>query len=341
MKKKERNPLFAEITLAEDSNKSEVQLLRTGKFTHWCEEILEITKDTLLSLKRNFDGNVKRTKLAIDYFHASHQEAAGWITEVVLKNDNTELWVNVEWTERAKEKILSKEIRYLSVDFSINYIDNETKIEYGATLNGGGLTNRPFVKGMNPVLSEYMHRFDKNGINPETINNGSTKLQTKEKENTMNMTDLKKEIVVLSEADKKEIGAMLGLEPKDVKLSEENDSLKAENKKLSEKVVAQEKEAEFTVLLSDGKAVPAQKVAYMAGNMAEFVKLAVAVNLKAEGSGNPKLEDKKLEPKTAEEAEEKVIKLSVEKLKADENLSEAQAYSQVLNENPELEKLIG
>lgn len=341
MKKKEEiNKQFAEINLAEDSDISEVQLLRAGKFDYYGEP-LDITADTLKNMKKNFDKKVLKSDLAIDYFHASHAEAAGWITEVVLKNKDTELWVLVDWTDKAKEKILAKEVRYLSVDFEWNYIDNETRVQHGATLKGGGLTNRPFVKGMNPVLSEFMHKFDKNEIKPETIINGSKKLQTTEKENDMTLSEIKQAIVILSDDEKKEVGTMLGLEAKDIKLSEENVSLKEDNKKLTKQLEDQKKEAEFSVLMSEGKAVPAQKDAYLKDDMAEFVKLAVKVNLEAEGSGNPKLEDKKTDPKTAEEAEDKVIKLSAEKRKADENLSEAEAYSQVLSENPELEKLIG
>lgn len=327
---------------------SEVQLLRAGKFTQYDGCVLEITPDMLRNMKRNFDANVKKVKLAVDYFHMSHAEAAGWISEVLLKEGDNQLWLKVEWTEKAKEKILSKEILYLSADFDLDYTDNETGQKHGATLNGGGLTNRPFVKGMAAVLSESTFApFDKNGLETDDNSNSPKKISRKPEEAIMNFSDLKKEIVVLSEAQKSELGELMGLAPKDVKLSEENASLKTqlaakdqEAKTLSEQLATQKKEAEFSVLLSDGKAVEAQKAAYMSGNMSEFVKLAVAVNLSESGTGAPKIVDKSGEPKTAEEAEAKVEKLAEEKRAADKNLSVQASISAVLSEHPNLKKLI-
>ena len=40
----------------------------------------------------------------------------------------------------------------MSPDFTFNYVDNETLNEYGPTLFGAGLTNRPVIKNMEPVI---------------------------------------------------------------------------------------------------------------------------------------------------------------------------------------------
>jgi phage I-like protein len=147
---------LCEIKFADEvKDISKIQVLRAGKYKYWDDSTLEITTDMLRNMKKNFDSNVLKIDCAIDYFHNSFAEAAGWIKAIMLENSDTELWAEVEWTEEAKEKILSKEIRYVSADFNMNYKDNETGIEHGVTLNGAGLTNRPFVKGMNPILSEF------------------------------------------------------------------------------------------------------------------------------------------------------------------------------------------
>lgn len=337
---------LSEIKFEESgSDISKVQLLRAGKYSQWDGASLEITTSMLREMKINFDSNVRKVDCAIDYFHNSYAEAAGWIKEIILENSDTELWCVVEWTDAAKEKILSKEIRYLSADFTMKYVDNESGQEYSVVLNGGGLTNRPFVKGMNPILDELSAGIDKN---PEKIDDIRRILfnNTDKGTSDMNFEDLKKAIVTvnLSDEQKKEVARLIGLDGKEVKLSEENLSLKAlldaEKKnaeKLSDENKALKKEAEFNVLLSDGKVVPAQKDAFMKGDMAEFVKQAVVVNLSASGSGVP---SQAAEPKTKEEAEDKVIKLAEEKQKATAGLSVSDAISAVLSENPALKKLI-
>jgi phage I-like protein len=331
---------LSEILFANDTKDiSKVQLLRAG------ESSLEITTDMLRNMKKNFDSNVRKVDCAVDYFHNSFAEAAGWIKDVVLENSDTELWIAVDWTEAAKEKILSKEIRYLSADFDMNYKDNETGIEHGPTLNGGGLTNRPFVKGMNPILSEFSAIIDNS---PEKLDHIRRILFNTPKKGTeiMNFDDLKKALVSiqLSDDQKKEIARLMGIESKDVKLSEEVQVLKAtvaekdkEIVKLSDESKALKKEAEFAVLLSEGKAVPAQKEAYLTGNMAEFVKLSVPVNLSASGSGKG---DEGKEAKTAAEAEEKLQKFAEEKRKADPKLSIQESIGLALSENPDLKKLL-
>jgi hypothetical protein len=44
------------------------------------------------------------------------------------------------------------EYRYFSPEWTYSYIDTESGIDYGATLLAGGLTNRPFFKGMASVM---------------------------------------------------------------------------------------------------------------------------------------------------------------------------------------------
>jgi phage I-like protein len=131
---------------------SDVQVMRVG--TYYSDQYgkFEITKEVLLSMKNNFDQNVRGVDLAIDYKHDSEDIAAGWIKNIYLKNDNTELWATVDWTKNGQKVLSDKEFRYLSADFDFNYQHNETKEKHGPTLYGAGLTNRPFIKSMKPVV---------------------------------------------------------------------------------------------------------------------------------------------------------------------------------------------
>ena len=131
-----------------------VQLLRTGNFKYGGYGAFDITSDNLRQLKSNFDSNVRRVKIAVDYFHASYAEAAGWIEAIELRNADNELWITVDWTAEAVEKIMGKEIRYLSADMDFNYMDIESGVEFGCVLMGAGLTNRPYIKDMKAIISE-------------------------------------------------------------------------------------------------------------------------------------------------------------------------------------------
>lgn len=329
---------FHEIVLQDGEDFSEVQLMRTGKFKHPFMEDFEVTEDMFKSFKKNFDKNVKKLKLAFDYSHFSGEKAAGWFTKVTLKENNTELWVTIEWTPKGRQRILDKEFRYTSADFTTNYIDNETGKEFGPTLNGAGLTNRPFIKDMDVILSEIDLSDEKRNAILEIINDEPEKKESK----TMDPKEIKEYIATLSDDEKKEMGL---IEEKEVQLSDDEskaalEKSQAENRKLSDDLTKEKKDREFSVMLSEGKAVPKQKEAFMSGDMAEFVKLAVPVNLKGAGSGSDTPKDKDDEIKTFDDAADRVDALVTEKMEKNTDLTFSQASKIVLSENSDLEKIM-
>jgi len=332
----------------DDEKIRKVMLLRTGEF-EFMDATLEITSEMLRELKKNFDNDVKKNKLAVDFAHRSFDVAAGWIVDVILENSDTELFILVEWTEIGRKSVMDKEFRYLSADLNKNFRDNETGKSFGAVLNGAGLTNRPFVKGMDAIL----HDLD---VDPEKRQAIERILDDKpeEKEKTMKFSEIlaAAKDAQLSEAQAKELAEATGVKlateeptptpsPKnddDVELSEEGKELKEAN----DKITLMEKEKEFDVLLTEGKACPAQKEAYLKNDMAEYAKNQKDINLSAKGKGtgggDPAKTDKD-EPKTHEEAEDKVIELTQVRMKEDIKLSQSQANVIVLGENPKLAKL--
>lgn len=333
---------FAEIPLeGENPDISMVQLMRTGSFDYWSDgSKLEITPEMFRSFKANFDAKTLGVDIAIDYFHNSHNEAAGWIKELILKEGDTQLWLKVEWTDVAREKILSKEIRYLSADFTVDWKDSETGKMHGPTLLGGGLTNRPFLKKMSAILHDLTKIED--GTDDDSNSFGKPN-----EGNAMKLTDLIQHAVMLSDAEKRQLAEKMNLQLSDPAVEAENKDLRvklaekeSEVKTLSEKVASAEKEAEFNVLLSEGKAVPAQKDAYLKGDMKAFLAQAVSVNLDGKGSGEEPGKKAGADPKTAQEADERIAQLAEEMVAKNPKLSIVEAQRKVLSENLKLKELI-
>jgi len=249
------NPI--EIVLSEGSGvPAQVQIIRTGKFSHPFYGPFEITAEMLLSFKKNFDNKVRKVDCAIDFSHNSGAEAAGWIRDLLLLNEGTELHAIVDWTPAAKEKLAGKEFRYLSADFTEDYVDNETGKSYGPTLFGAGLTNRPFVKGMKPTIE----------------------LQEIQGDISMTLQEAQLEIKKLSEEKTK-------LEGDNKVLGEKVTTLEGEVKTMKEEKALSEKKAAFAKLLSEGKACAAQEEAYLAGDLVKFAELTTKPNLEGKGHG--------------------------------------------------------
>jgi len=315
-----------------------VQLLRTGRFSHGSYGNFDITTDTLLSLKRNFDTNIRRVKLAVDYFHDAYEEAAGWITEVNLLNANNELWIKVEWTPKAEEMILAKEVRYISADLDFEYEDSETRKQYGATLLGAGLTNRPHIKDMKAILSDFK---------PELRQKIETLLTDKKKETIMGFDEILLAVASLTDDQKAQLAEKLGTfkaaegtKLADAEsatatlkalLADKEKSLKEATEKadaITLKLADSEKSASFNVMLAEGKATEGQRESFMSGNIIEFAKNAVKVNLSAAGTGSESVCDSSSSIAKLNEITENIMKT--------QGVSFAAASKQAYSENKAL-----
>lgn len=142
-----------------DAAASWAQVLRVGKFTHAAYGEFEVTTDDLANIVRNFKDGVRPkppTRLVVDYNHGDDSgRAAGWITDLELRNSDTELWAQVEWTEEAAEAIRTRQFQFTSAEIAFAYQDKESGEDRGPTLLAMAITNRPFVEGMAPLaLSE-------------------------------------------------------------------------------------------------------------------------------------------------------------------------------------------
>jgi phage I-like protein len=303
-----------------------IQVIRCGAFSDPRYGTFQITPETLRSMKANFDSKIRGVDLAMDYAHESQSVAAGWFSEVELRSDDRELWAKIKWTPNGSRVLADREFRYVSADFSFNYVDNETGKEHGPTLFGAGLTNRPVIKGMDPAVEL-------------TENKGANEMKTVEQ--------LQAEVLKLSEdltaaqeqakASEAAVAETETLKAQVAELTKQNEELKASAAKAEEAKVLAERKSTFDKLLSEGKAVEAQRDAFMKQDMMKFAELSKPVKLSESGSDAGKGEAAPAAA-NADEAAAKILELAEAMVKAKKAASLGAAITVVLSENEELRK---
>lgn len=331
----------------------DMQILKTGRFFDPRYKWFEVTDKMLSEMIVNFKAGIRGIVPALDYAHDSEGAAAGWIKDLFVKDGakpgQKELWGKVEITPRCQKTLADKEWGYISSDFDDNYEDNESGKKYGAVLKGAALTNRPVIKGMDAViqLSEEASEEQKNKLS-ET--EGDT-MDQKEMEKKLSDMETK-----CADAEKKlgEMDAVLkaagvadleGLmkwiadqkaktpaDPKmEIELADTKKQLSEAKTKLAEadqKAQTAEKEVEFAKLLSEGKAVAAQKEAFVSGDMKKFIELSQPMKLAEQGHGGGSKGG-------ADDAEAEILK-EAKKLSEEEKIPMNKAISQVLSSNKAL-----
>lgn len=292
-----------------------IQILRTGTFHHPEYGKMVITHEHFDSFVRNLKEGVRGIDIMLDVAHDSDREAAAWFKNLVIEGDA--LFAEVEWTPFGEKKVADKEFRYTSADFHLDYQDNETLKKYGPTLLGAGLTNRPVIKGMEPVvqLSEF-----NGGVNMLTLEQAMARI-----------AELEQALVAaqkgpqMGEEMKKQVE---GLQAQLGEANKEIDAFKTKEEEGKKAAVLAEKKGKFDKLLADGKAVEAQRAPYMAGDSEKFAELAMdpkSVRLSEEG-GNANGND------AGEDAEDKVLKLAEGLMKEKKAKNLGDAVSAILSE---------
>lgn len=328
---------FSSIKLGEGQKvPNKIQVLRVGKFNHPKYGAFEITPLVLAEMKANFDANIRGIDMAFDYFHASDQNASGWVKELTLEENGTELWADVDWTPTAQRKLSEREVRYFSPDFAFKWTDPEKNTAYSNVLFGGGLTNRPFVKEMKAIVAD-----ETKGENMTDLEKALAKVAELEKANLKLSEDMqaaeKKMLAnppppahAPAAAGGDDVAALkkqiADLQSQLAAAKSSADVALAEKKKADDAKVAAdaatclaEKEGKFNLMLSEGKACVAQKDAYMKGDMDGFLKLAESVHTKASGSSDSFT--------MAEADSNAIIKLAEQKEKATPGMSRGEAIS--------------
>ncbi|MEW6647199.1 MAG: hypothetical protein AB1450_08380 [Pseudomonadota bacterium] len=118
--------------------------------------MFEITKDMLLSMKRNFDARVIGQDVIADLSHNPGEGGAATVTQVQLEENGNKLRGLFEFTPFGVDAVRNKGFVYLSPEYSDDYEQNEAPFNrFGATLTGVALTPRPVIKNQERIaLSE-------------------------------------------------------------------------------------------------------------------------------------------------------------------------------------------
>lgn len=139
-----------------EQNQSWIQAMPIGSWYHPIHGKIENTFERSQRFADNVNNNVRGQDISIDYEHKDQQKAAGWVKQA-RADAQQGLMLLVEWTKNAAQMIRDKEFRYFSPEYVDAWVEPKSKHKFTDVLLGGGLTNRPFLKGILPVnLSEIV-----------------------------------------------------------------------------------------------------------------------------------------------------------------------------------------
>ena len=139
---------------------TDLQLFPLGKWKHPNGEI-NITPERARSFAEGFKAQLAGQKLPILYIHSSksnvsnpdYGKAAGWITDG-RADDERGVVIDVDWTDRGAKAVQGKEYQYLSAEYFDQVQLPQHKQPHRDVVIAAALTNRPHLKGMDPILNE-------------------------------------------------------------------------------------------------------------------------------------------------------------------------------------------
>jgi hypothetical protein len=156
------------ITLSDDAAKDHdqpvwIQLAKTGSFLGHPAGPFELNERVFSEIIANFKAT-KNLAIPIDYEHASEQDptsgnipvagapAQGWIRDLKIQDGN--LWGFVDWLPQARDQIRARQYKFISPAVRFGAKDRVTGKPIGARLTSAGLTNEPFLDGMQPLAAK-------------------------------------------------------------------------------------------------------------------------------------------------------------------------------------------
>lgn len=147
---------MSKIQLSETEEGTWIQAMPLGEYMHPQHGLIKFTPERVKNFSDSVNNNVRGTALDIDYDHkAYHGAAAGWVKAAEARTDG--LYLLVDFTPAAKKQLADKEYRYFSPEFIDKWTHPKSGLSFTDVLFGGGITNRPFLKDIQPVnLSELV-----------------------------------------------------------------------------------------------------------------------------------------------------------------------------------------
>ena len=150
-----------------------IAVMKAGNWPDSVKGNFSISVDDLKEIKDNFDKGIgfptedSSTGLAIDFMHDYAAEAAGWIKGLELDANEGVLYGSpVEWTDAGAAAIQGGKFKCISPSGyfgskngkQMSMWSNPTNLKEKVrnVLDGAGLTNIPFLRGMSPIRADKM-----------------------------------------------------------------------------------------------------------------------------------------------------------------------------------------
>lgn len=143
---------ISKIELQTDGEKSTtwIEIFREGKWNHPKHGVIEGNKKLFDDLINNWKSNVVGRDISFDKTHDPSDGATGWVKDLKVEGDRLKAFV--ELTPWGVDLIKNKGFRYFSPEYTSKYTHKETGVVYNNVLLGGGITNRPFLTDLNPIV---------------------------------------------------------------------------------------------------------------------------------------------------------------------------------------------
>jgi phage I-like protein len=154
----------------DDANTSTwIHAMPIGEYDHPVHGKIKLTAERIRNFALSVTNRVRGIDPDIDYDHkANGGDAAGWVQGAEARDDG--LWLLVKWTQTAYTKLKEGAYRYFSPEFVDEWVHPKTGQVFRDVLNGGGITNRPFLKDILPInMTEVIQASGGSGVNPDEV----------------------------------------------------------------------------------------------------------------------------------------------------------------------------
>ena len=148
-----------------------IQLMPLGSYKHVMHGQIDITPEKVQKFEDNFRKNVRGITLDVDYDHKAHDgKAAGWIQDIQNRGFDG-LWGLVKWTQPAYQSLKAGEYKYFSPEFQDEWEHPQSAQTFENVLFGGAITNRPFLKDIQPINLHEVIRASEGGpvVDPKKL----------------------------------------------------------------------------------------------------------------------------------------------------------------------------
>jgi hypothetical protein len=148
-----------------------IQLMPLGSYNHVLHGQINITPQKVQKFVENFRKNVRGITLDVDYDHKAHDgKAAGWIEDIQDRGFDG-LWGRVKWTQPAYQSLKAGEYKYFSPEFQDEWEHPQSQEVHQDVLFGGAITNRPFLKDIQPINLHEVIRASEGGpvVDPKKL----------------------------------------------------------------------------------------------------------------------------------------------------------------------------